>query len=554
MKLTKLFLVLSVITTVGILSTSCGNSDNNSENQIGEKTLFISQKAGFNPIFYLGDEISYDGIVVYDGSTLTKATNYTFSIPEGTILNSPNERLEITVSKDGYECGTFNIAVIDKTKNYDFDIDIYSINDFHGAFKQNSEKGQPGLPKIVDFLIKKKNENPFTVILSAGDMWQGGVESNKTKGNIVTEAMNFASFDAMTIGNHEFDWGEEAIKNNASMMNFPFLGANVFYTKNDTKPSYLSSSTIINRGEFKIGVIGTIGDNLEYDILQSIAQDFNFKEEDSYIRDESAKLKKQGCNLVFLLAHDSGFEEVYGEEEFKFKDICYEKIVDGIFLGHDHREKNGYYYGIPYVEGGRNGEHLSHMSFSFQSNISDESFEMTNGNSTTIDCKGANFLTEHQPTYNLLNKYKEIIGDVNRVIYTFTKNLTKDEVLELACKAIMTYLNDHKSIYKTTVKIGMHNYGGIRTAINKGEFTYSDLISVIPFDNTLTITTVSSSTYRYLKEYNYVFEEEAPSSGNVTFGTINYVSASTECISNVDTQVVIQDAVEYYLKNTKDRY
>lgn len=85
-------------------------------------------------------------------------------------------------------------------------LDIYSINDLHGAIEED-EYGR-GLARIGNFLIEKKTTNPDnTVILVAGDMFQGTAISNLTYGGVVVEALNYIGIDAFTIGNHEFDWG-----------------------------------------------------------------------------------------------------------------------------------------------------------------------------------------------------------------------------------------------------------------------------------------------------------------------------------------------------------
>ena len=73
-------------------------------------------------------------------------------------------------------------------------------------------------------------------------MFQGGAESNITYGDIVIDAMNIIGFDAMAIGNHEFDWGEEVLSSMASKMDFPLLGFNVYYKDTLNRPSFLSPS------------------------------------------------------------------------------------------------------------------------------------------------------------------------------------------------------------------------------------------------------------------------------------------------------------------------
>ena len=245
----------------------------------------------------------------------------------------------------------------------------------------------------------------------------------------------------MTLGNHEFDWGEEVIKENASLAEFPYLGSNLTYSSNDERPSYLKGSTIVNRGEVKIGIIGSLASDLGSDITASISKNFHFNDPNDYIIEESNKLKEEGCDLIFLVAHDSGFYDYGTDRDFKFYHIISGDYVDGIFLGHDHFEKSGSINGVPYLEGGKNGNYISHMSFSFTLD-KDKNFSLGNSRSyETILTQGIKFNTPNTLVDNLTTKYKEVIGDVNRVICSFNEYKSKDDLLNIACKAIISYIN-----------------------------------------------------------------------------------------------------------------
>ena len=82
-------------------------------------------------------------------------------------------------------------------------VDFYAVNDLHGKFFDTDD--QPGVDELTTFFKTMQATNPNTVLLSAGDMWQGSSESNLTKGLILTDWMNELDFAAMTLGNHEFD-------------------------------------------------------------------------------------------------------------------------------------------------------------------------------------------------------------------------------------------------------------------------------------------------------------------------------------------------------------
>lgn len=140
--------------------------------------------------------------------------------------------------------------------------DIYAVNDLHGKLADTD--AQPGVDELSTYL-KQAKQTGNTIFLSTGDMWQGASESNLTDGLIVTEWMNQTDFAAMTLGGHEYDWGEDTIRKNKQMAEFPFLGINVYNRNTDTQADYCQSSLVIDRDGVQIGIIGAIG-NCYYSI------------------------------------------------------------------------------------------------------------------------------------------------------------------------------------------------------------------------------------------------------------------------------------------------
>ena len=105
-------------------------------------------------------------------------------------------------------------------------VDFYVLNDLHGKFCDTDT--QSGIDELATYLKKMKATDDNAIFLASGDMWQGTAESNLTGGIILTEWMNSLDFAAMTLGNHDFDWGEEAIRENLEASEFPFLAINVY--------------------------------------------------------------------------------------------------------------------------------------------------------------------------------------------------------------------------------------------------------------------------------------------------------------------------------------
>ena len=527
--------------------TSCGNSNNK------ESNLGYAFNTNFKSVYEVGDTLSYDGLVVYDKKSGTFIDDYDIYPKNKYYFGERDENFEITISKEGYGSTTFTVSVLNPGESYESSLDVYQLNDFHGAFSYDEKAHQTGLSRIGHYLLEKKSKNPNTIILSSGDMWQGGIESNNTKGNIVTEAMNIIGFDAMAIGNHEFDWDEDAIRKNVEMMKFPLLNNNIYYADSEKRPEYLKNSTLVDLGEIQVGIIGTCSSTLGNSILPSISKKFDFRSPIEQTKKDALELKSKGADYVLLATHDGGFSGKDLPSLFFYKDLVDDfNYVDGIFLGHDHKVKKGQVNDVPYIESGSNGENISHIKYKFK--VANGHINKVSFASETIRTIGSNFTQGVKEIDDLIIKYKDEIGDLDRVICNLGYT-SKNDFLDIACYSIIDYLNANSSKYGVEVVASMHNESGIRSDFEGGDFTYSDLIRVTPFRNTLIIMKVPESRYQSVV-LGYRGHKETknpkPVNGYYYVGTINYVSESFSSFESIDTKITIQEAMEFYLsKNNK---
>ena len=148
---------------------------------------------------------------------------------------------------------TLTGAIAEEGNNVFFD--FYEVSDFHGAVNYSQSDHYIGLAKMGDYFSKKRAENPGgTIVLSSGDMFQGSAESNLTHGYLVNYAMNIMGFEAMTVGNHEFDWSIDWLKKIQALKvddySIPMLGANVYDTIHSPSYSMVFASSMISLALF----------------------------------------------------------------------------------------------------------------------------------------------------------------------------------------------------------------------------------------------------------------------------------------------------------------
>src|SRR5699024_6300192 len=122
-----------------------------------------------------------------------------------------------------------------------------------------------GLAKVYSVVKEVRAENPNTILLDNGDTIQGTIltddlyNTNLELPNPMMDVMNFMGYDAMTLGNHEFNFGLELIEKIKTEAEFPILAANAKY-KNGS--DFAKPYTIKEIGNIKVGIIGLTNPNI----------------------------------------------------------------------------------------------------------------------------------------------------------------------------------------------------------------------------------------------------------------------------------------------------
>ena len=444
----------------------------------------------------------------------------------------------------------------DKPKVEERTLDFYALNDFHGAYLYNENYSQTGLSRIGKFLKDKKALDPEnTFIISSGDMFQGGAESNITYGDVVIDTMNEIDFDSMTIGNHEFDWGEERLRHMESKMNFPLLGYNIYYVSDNSRPSYLKPSTIIQREGIKVGIIGSIAPNVGSDIIATISSNFSYPDVEDKLKEEAVLLRNKGCDVVVLSAHDGQYLN-YASLSEPYNDQY--RYVDAVFLGHDHKYRKGNYDNVvPYVEGGCNGNYVANIKLNLKLNKSTNRYVVDSYSQDVMKTfDNSNFQEEDETINNIYGGYKEQIESIrDEVLFTFDTTVSRADFGRYMSKAFASYVNESDE-FDYHINAGIINSGGVRSDIAPGQFTYGDLIKVYPFENALTIMEMDSSDFEFYKSttvgYTYIVDE-VNTKGKYYIATNDYFAyLQLEHHKNIKlypyTNYLIRDIVSDYLK------
>lgn len=374
---------------------------------------------------------------------------------------------------------------------------IFAINDLHGKFADSDT--QPGVDELTTYIKNARAQNENTIVLSSGDMWQGSAESNATKGKIVTEWMNELDCVGMAIGNHEFDWGQEYIVENAAIAEFPFLAINIYSSATNALVDYCQPSVLIEQNGVKIGIIGAVGDCYS-SIASDKVGDIYFKTGSaltSLVKAEAQKLREQGADCILYSIHDGYGSSTTGNISDSamsgYYDISLSSYVDMVFEAHTHqryvlKDSKGVYH---MQDGGDND------------GISQALLKINFANDTTV-VEEAKFVStsvysglQGDPiVQTLMDKYAEEISIATRVLGTNDKVRGSDEILQ---KVADLYYEAGEERWGEEYNIVLG--GGFMSArspyeIYAGEVLYGDLMSVLPFDNQLVLCRISGRNLR----------------------------------------------------------
>ncbi len=389
-------------------------------------------------------------------------------------------------------------------------IDFYAINDLHGKFKDAGS--QIGVDELSTYLTNAAQTDDHTVLLSAGDMWQGSSESNLTKGLIMTDWMNELDFSAMALGNHEFDWGESYIEANAAAAQFPLLAINVFDRETQTRVDYCDASVLVERGGARIGIIGAIGD-----CYSSISGDssggvyFKVREElTALVKAEAASLRKQGADYIVYLLHDG-----YGESRTAgsisnaalsnyYDPILSDGTVDLVFEGHTHQryalvDQSGVYH----LQGGGENRGISHVEVSIN---------VANQNSTVHTAEYLQNsvyagMDDHPIVAELLEKYKDQVSVGTEILGENARRRDSDELRTIIAELYYEVGARHWGEDYDLVLGG--GFLSVRSpySLAPGKVTYAQLQTLLPFDNTLVLCSVKGrdlqNKFIYTDNENY---------------------------------------------------
>lgn len=272
-------------------------------------------------------------------------------------------------------------------------ITLIGLNDLHGGIEEktvtldNGAVKRPvkvgGAPIMASYFRAVRAENPRTLILDSGDTYQGTLLSNYFEGEPVLKAYNELGIDASTFGNHEFDYGDlndhpggptqgdpqGAMKKLLRMAKFPYLSSNVVSLTAPGQEGLIGFENVLPSKLFdlngiKVGVIGGTTETTPREAAAPNLQGLAFKNLTYTVPAQAEILRKQGAQLVILIAHAGGIcdmtrpaqegdqacKSAQPDEITRLLDSIPEGTLDAVLAGHVHQAQGHLIRGVPVMQ------------------------------------------------------------------------------------------------------------------------------------------------------------------------------------------------------------
>jgi len=348
--------------------------------------------------------------------------------------------------------------------------------------------------KAQEILADVKGKRGNAVLLDAGDQFQGSLFYSNYKGKAELSVMNMMPYDAMTLGNHEFDDGTKPISDFIRGAKFPIVSANIRAAADKNLAGKLRSSVVLTRGGRKIGIIGMTTEDTP--TTAAPGPNVRFIKAEVAVKPIVDRLRREGVDVIIALSH-------LGLARDRELAAAVEGI-DVIVGGHSHTlmsntapNPEAPYPVVAKSPRGQNVLIVQAYAYSRYLGRIDVTFDRKG---LPVEWKGDTIaLTQDIPeepriaaeiarlAVPLEAVRKRVIGASSMDI--LQSNCRKEECLmgNLVSDAI---LDKTKHLGVTAV---IQNGGGLRAAIGQGEVTMGQVLTVLPFQNAIATMALKGS-------------------------------------------------------------
>ncbi|MBX7146206.1 MAG: 5'-nucleotidase/apyrase family protein [Alphaproteobacteria bacterium] len=439
----------------------------------------------------------------------------------------------------------------------DFNLTILHNNDVHGRVDQVTMTGSACTPKdaeakkcfggfarMMTAINKIKDEKPdqAVLVLNGGDFFQGSLFYTKYKSKSLSPFLNAVKYDAVTIGNHEFDDGvPELAKFLKDSKDVKFVSSNINADKEPNLKKYLTKSLVITSHGQKIGIVGLTTEATP--ILSNPGKKIVFENLKTSLEREVKNLESQGINKIIALTHIGLVEDMKLAESVEGVDI----YVGGHSHTLLHNNNKAAEASYPVVVKRPSGDPALIVQ-DYYAGIYLGDLDVTfNPNGVPVSWKGDpilldNAVAQDQKIQDMVNKLAKPLEEFRKkkvgvatVDLVGDRDICRFEECNLGNLMADALLSATKK-YKT--QIALQNGGGIRTSIPKGPVNYGQVLEVLPFSNNISVFGLKGSDLQLALENGVSKAENHGNEGTGRFLQVSGLRYTWDVSKPVGSRIV----------------
>lgn len=401
--------------------------------------------------------------------------------------------------------GSATLAVMAGGAWADYSITILHTNDFHARYEpisrfdsgcsaEDNAEGKcfGGSARLVTAVEAAKARTDNWLLVDGGDQFQGTLFYTYYKGAVAAEMMNKMGYDAMTVGNHEFDDGPEVLRDFVDAVNFPILMSNADISGEPQLSGAIQKSVVIEKAGEKIGLIGLTPQDT--DELASPGPNVIFTDPVGAVQHEVDRLTAEGVNKIVVLSHSgyavdqrvaagtTGVDVIVGGHS----NTLLSNTVDGA-AGPYPTVVNG----VQIVQAYAYGKYLGELNVTF-----DDTGNVTEASGDLVLLDGT--VAEDAPTKDRVAELAVPLDEIrNKVVASTAEPIEGDRSF---CRAVECQMGNLVAdamldrVKDQGIQIAIANGGGLRASIDAGDVTMGEVLTVLPFQNTLSTFQVTGET------------------------------------------------------------
>lgn len=423
------------------------------------------------------------------------------------------------------------------------EVQVLGLNETHGQLVPLSQRNADGTrtnvggaAALATYLEDEEAENRRTLIVDSGDFMQGPAISSYFEGKSTVEVYNEIGVDSVAVGNHEFDWGRDALNQRIAEADFAFLANNIVEDSTGDQPQGIAPYKVFNLKGVKVGVIGVGNPDTKNVTLPEATEGLSFLDVNQSARavaDSVKELEKKKVETVVLTPHMGLESATEGPLADLLNTLPTETAeeLDFALGGHIPLDIGTEINGVPVIQPLGNTRGYADITLTVDRKTKDV-IEFA----ATSDRVITDSVAPDPEVQTIVDRYQaELDEALGQTVGEATTSILRGETRGVESE-MGNFVADSMRTYLPEVDFAFTNAGGLRADIDQGPITLEEIYAVLPFNNTLVTMDLTGA------QVEQVLEEGANSQyGTVQVSGLKWAYDASAPLGDRVTRVTLPD-------------